>query len=162
MSPPPRPDHGGGLWQRSGLSKAIRDRKDSCDFGEQISSWIGMIPWCHFASQHAKWLPQGASSWTVRAAQPLWRWSLRSKRKVNRDLPRRRSDLQMSPMCLLKEENKAVRVRGDVCVNLLVLTHHKKPSPVAMATKCQGWVWGWKQVMAWTEIPDILLIHIHA
>lgn len=32
----------------------------------------------------------------------------------------------MSPMCLLKEENEAVRVRGDVCVNLLVLTHHKK------------------------------------
>lgn len=32
----------------------------------------GVIPWCHFATQHAKWLPQGASSWTVRTAQPLW------------------------------------------------------------------------------------------
>lgn len=121
----------------------------------------GVIPWCHFASQHAKWLPQGASSWTARTAQLLWRRSLKSKRKVSDDLPRQRSDPQMSPMCLLEEQNKVVKECVDVCGNLLALTHDKKPSSVAMATKCQGWMWGWKQVIVnWNNTDTYICITV--
>lgn len=85
-------------------------------FGEINIGSNGMIPWCHFATQHDQRLPLGASSWTVRTTKPLWRRRLRSELKVNNDLPRQRSDLQMSPMCLWKQQNKVVKGCTDVCI----------------------------------------------